>query len=83
MEDSQWKEGTLKTKNLRITIVSHHVHHKGQWVMHVPQLGWNCKYLNLTSDIPEGVAQEKAVSMVREHLNTLISELKGFSVVLF
>jgi hypothetical protein len=73
----KWKDGTLKTNNLRIQITNSHIYAKGEWVMHVREFGWNTKRLGLPSNASEEEAQSAAIHQVRSHLIAMKDELNG------
>jgi len=63
---------TIKTKNLRITVTCGHIHHKGDWIMHCPQLGISC--LNLASSSLDE-AKASSIHVVKETLKQLTNEI--------
>lgn len=70
-----WKDGTLETGVLRIQITNTHIHHKGVWVVHVREFGWNSRYMNIPNDSTEEQAQEKAIDMCKDYLNKALESL--------
>lgn len=69
---------TLRTDELRITVVSDHIHHAGQWIMHCPELNLSEVPLYLPADkVGANKAQERAVAVIRMTLESLLSSLNG------
>ena len=71
----KWDQGTLETKNVRISITNKHIHYKPQWICHVRELDWSCKSLEIPDESTEQQAQEAALLMVRDHLRKMLAEI--------
>lgn len=69
-----WKDGTLLTDYIRITVTNQHVHYKDEWIISVRELGWQ-KSLGISPDSTLQQAQDKAVEIVEEHLKNMLTSI--------
>lgn len=72
-----WKDGTFKTKNLRIQITNKHIRAKGVWVMHVREFGWDTLEIGIEDVCTQEQAQKRAISLVKVHLHKMLQSLAG------
>ena len=62
-----------QSERLRITVTCGHIYVPGQWVMHCYPLGIDT--LKLIDVVTKEHAQQKAIHIVKGHLNEMIKEL--------
>lgn len=66
------------TQNMRLAIVSDHVNHKGQWVMHC-RPWFDCHVLDIPAcEGSETVAKRVALNLLRKDARELLDAIEAF-----
>ena len=65
----------LKTRYLRLVIVSNHRDYPDFWIMHCYNIGVTAHNLLIRSSEPKEIAQEKAIRIAKIYLNKMLDSL--------